>query len=316
MSKISRQLLKLFGLNGSSDNFGQFGSKVAGSPLTTKDVPTIQALDAWLNGLQNAVVSANKAPYLQDMNALFYVAFYQAAYGLQEGIPEWDANTTYYVGSIAKKSGTSELYMSNVDGNTGNALPTRTDNFNWKYVLFGTPPGTIVPFAGPNVPGYQLNNYLLCNGQAVSRAGFPDLFAAIGTVWGIGDGSTTFNVPDLLGLSLFGKSAGGTFGTLGADGGSETHTHTQSPHTHAIGVLSLAHDINLSTSPFSVTSDQYSQGGGRMGTNPTPSGVGTVQEWGQIHAQTQADNTGSATPVIQSASNVPPFAVVNYIIKT
>ena len=54
------------------------------------------------------------------------------------------------------------------------------------------PAGTIVPFAGANIP----TGFLLCNGSAVSRTLYADLFSAIGTVWGTGDGSTTFNLPD------------------------------------------------------------------------------------------------------------------------
>lgn len=47
-----------------------------------------------------------------------------------------------------------------------------------------------------------VGNHLLCDGSAVSRVGFPQLFAAIGTVWGVGDGTTTFNIPNLIGATL------------------------------------------------------------------------------------------------------------------
>jgi hypothetical protein len=47
-----------------------------------------------------------------------------------------------------------------------------------------------------------VNNHLLCDGSAVSRIGFPQLFEAIGTTWGAGDGSTTFNIPDLVTATL------------------------------------------------------------------------------------------------------------------
>lgn len=57
------------------------------------------------------------------------------------------------------------------------------------------PAGSILAFGGEAVP----SNYLLCNGQAVSRTEYPELFAAIGTSWGPGDGGGTFNVPDLRG---------------------------------------------------------------------------------------------------------------------
>lgn len=69
------------------------------------------------------------------------------------------------------------------------------------------PVGTISPFGGSAIP----SGYLLCNGQAVSRTTYADLFAIIGTAYGSGDGSTTFNIPDLReattkGVGLSGKS--------------------------------------------------------------------------------------------------------------
>lgn len=56
-----------------------------------------------------------------------------------------------------------------------------------------SPVGSIIPYGGATVP----NGFLLCKGQAVSRTTYAELFAVIGTAFGSGDGSTTFNVPDL-----------------------------------------------------------------------------------------------------------------------
>lgn len=82
--------------------------------------------------------------------------------------------------------------------------------------------------------------WLLCQGQAVGRATYALLFAAIGTTFGAGDGSTTFNVPDLRGR--FPLGAGGSY-ALGSTGGATTaaglpHTH---PHSHGGGNLAYAH---------------------------------------------------------------------------
>jgi microcystin-dependent protein len=120
--------------------------------------------------------------------------------------------------------------------------------------MLRVPAGCVMPFAGATPP----NGWLLCYGQAVSRTGYSDLFAAIGTTYGAGDGSTTFNLPDLRGRVAAGKddmggSAAGRMtnggsgiggATLGAAGGAETHTLTagQMPsHTHAnaagLGIL-------------------------------------------------------------------------------
>lgn len=78
--------------------------------------------------------------------------------------------------------------------------------------------------------------FLLCDGSAVSRTTYADLFAVIGTTYGAGDGSTTFNVPNLKGRVPVGRDSGQTeFDTLGETGGAKTHTllTAEMPaHTH------------------------------------------------------------------------------------
>lgn len=71
------------------------------------------------------------------------------------------------------------------------------------------PPGTLIDFAGATAP----QGWLMCDGSAISRTEYAALFAAIGTAHGVGDGSTTFNLPDLRGefrrgLDNMGTSAG------------------------------------------------------------------------------------------------------------
>jgi microcystin-dependent protein len=58
------------------------------------------------------------------------------------------------------------------------------------------PPGTVISFAGSTAP----EGWMLCDGAAISRTDYAGLFAAIGTTHGVGDGSTTFNLPNTLGL--------------------------------------------------------------------------------------------------------------------
>ena len=66
------------------------------------------------------------------------------------------------------------------------------------------PPGTVVAWGANNTP----NGYIHCNGAAISRTLYADLFAAIGTTFGGGDGSSTFNVPDLRGEHIRGFDDG------------------------------------------------------------------------------------------------------------
>lgn len=74
--------------------------------------------------------------------------------------------------------------------------------------------GVIIPFAGTSVP----TGYLLCNGAAVSRTDYANLFAAIGTLYGAGDGSTTFNLPDARDRVLQGASGTHSAGSYIAAG--------------------------------------------------------------------------------------------------
>lgn len=108
--------------------------------------------------------------------------------------------------------------------------------------------GTVLPFAGSAAP----NGWLLCYGQAISRTTYATLFTVLGTTYGVGDGSTTFNLPDLRGRVAAGKdnmggsaanrltaASGITGATLGNTGGSETHTLTEAQmpaHVHGSGV--------------------------------------------------------------------------------
>lgn len=71
------------------------------------------------------------------------------------------------------------------------------------------PAGTMVHFAGKSIP----TGWLLCNGAAVSRTTYARLYSAIGTTWGTGDGSTTFNLPNTNGRFLEGTTTTSNVGT-------------------------------------------------------------------------------------------------------
>jgi microcystin-dependent protein len=100
-----------------------------------------------------------------------------------------------------------------------------------------------IPFTGPPaaLPAGMLtmtatntapSGWMLCNGSAVSRTTYADLFTAIGTTYGVGDGSTTFNIPDFRGRVAVGADSSQTeFDALGETGGSKTSVAS---HTHGI----------------------------------------------------------------------------------
>lgn len=111
------------------------------------------------------------------------------------------------------------------------------------------PTGSIMVYAGSSAPA----GYLLCDGDAVSRTTYASLFAVIGENYGAGDGSTTFNLPNLKGRVPVGLDTGDSdFNTLGKDGGSKnvdiSHVHSKGPspttNGNATGTRVLAQGVN------------------------------------------------------------------------
>mgnify|MGYP001602990561 CR=1 FL=1 len=209
----------------------------------------------------------------------------------------------------------------------------------------GLPAGIMFPYAGASVP----SGYLLCDGSAVSRTAYAALFAALGVAWGIGDGLTTFNLPDMRQRMPLGKSPLGTGSVLGSYGGNIDHTHTTPNHTHSLDnhVHSVgAHQHEL---PFAATNVPsrllelvenfpppvpWAPIFGES-SNPFPAGsFGEPVELGTVFPPSSppssnailsnvasgdtgaaAGNTGLGGGAISSTNN-PPFGVVNFIIKT
>lgn len=133
MAKILRKAAKIFGASAGINQIGEFGSLALGTPTTTTDPDVIQSggLSTWTQGWFNAIVGAN-APAIEDMNAFCYVAAYQIAYIMQEGVAEWNTTTTYYIGSIVNSAG--KLFYSLTDTNLNNAVT----NPNFWFQVGGT----------------------------------------------------------------------------------------------------------------------------------------------------------------------------------
>lgn len=106
------------------------------------------------------------------------------------------------------------------------------------------PIGSVVEWYSDYVP----DNWLICNGQAISRTVYSDLFAVLGTKYGSGDGTSTFNLPDMKSRFPVGYNSGDTdFNELGKLGGSKTqstsHTHTIAGHSHTVNAH--RHDFRI-----------------------------------------------------------------------
>lgn len=124
MAKLDRIVARIFGSGAGADQIGVFGSLFAGSEATTTSPATAQSLSNWLTGWFAAAIGGN-APAIEDMNSVCFVLAYQIAYMMQAGVPEYNVDTTYYIGSLAN-DGLGNLYVSIVDDNLAQALTNST----------------------------------------------------------------------------------------------------------------------------------------------------------------------------------------------
>lgn len=130
MAKIPRKTQKIFAENAGSLMLTAFGTAMTNNPNYTTDLDEIQNAN-FQSGWASAITS-DKAPYEEDTNGLFYALTKQIAYILQQGLTiEYDANTTYFKGSIVAviNDTTVNFYISMTDNNLGNNV---TDGVNWQ----------------------------------------------------------------------------------------------------------------------------------------------------------------------------------------
>lgn len=198
-------------------------------------------------------------------------------------IPAQEADTVMVFNKLV--DGKSELHVLDEDGNTAQITSKGR-------ILDIMPAGVILPFGGTVAP----TGYLLCDGAAVSRSTYATLFAAIGTAFGVGDGSTTFNLPAPANKVLRGA---GTI-ALGASGGSDTHDHGAATGSHVLTADEMpTHSHGLKVGGSGSTQALVDTGG--SGTDANTGSVGG----GSGHTHT-----------VSSVSNIPAALGVNHIIKT
>ena len=157
------------------------------------------------------------------------------------------------------------------------------------------PIGMVIPFAGVSPAGY----WIICDGSAISRTTFSALFAQLGTYWGGGDGSTTFNIPNFVNRVPIGYGGGANwgFGTYGGEANHQLSIAELPAHNHTAG----AH--------------QHSY------VNPIGGFVGVTPGSTQIYSPSGTANTSAVDITVNSVgswaphNNMPPYGVLYWLIK-
>ena len=232
----------------------------------------------------NDSINGHSTPITQTMSTAFYTIDFQA--GGKEiafGAPANDPNI--------ETEHPNGLFKCAMDAwHNGNATFNGDATFNGNVTgIKGSLIGEIKAYAGLTIP----SGWLECDGSAISRETYAELFNAIGTLWGDGDGSTTFNLPNLKGKVPVGHDASQTeFDTVGETGGEKAVTlqASQIPaHNHKIPA-----DVFRYINKTSLNA---------KGTN----GVKTFSEDNNLYTN---NNTGGGG----AHNNLQPYAVVKYII--
>lgn len=253
---------------------------------------------------------------------------YKAVAGTPNAVPSApnDSAVTSSVGATNPWVELARVAVSAADTDiiTANITDTRTFVSLSTGVLaphIGAPTGTIYDFAGTTAP----TGHLMCYGQAIDRTTYAALFGVIGTTYGVGDGSTTFNLPDCRGRVSAGKdNMGGTSANrltaydaprgidgdiLGQVGGAETHqltTYELASHAHGVYDPGHSHGMpNYYNTPGNIANNRASLAAGSAISNGNTPVYGSGTGIG-IYAE------GGNGP----HNNIQPTIIFNKIIKT
>ena len=210
----------------------------------------------------------------------------------------------YYYDSASTATADGEAVLSATGmGGTGRFLQQYSNYntlVNLPIIPAAIPSGAMLMWGTASAP----SGWLLCDGTAVSRTGGnATLFGVIGTTFGAGDGSTTFNLPDYRQKFPLGKAASGTGSTLAGTGGSIDHVHSVDPASTSTS-SDGSHNHGGATGTPSSTVAATNLTGSAASTNHTHS-IST--DGAHTHTvDIAAFNSGTANP---------PFLAINYIIK-
>jgi microcystin-dependent protein len=187
-----------------------------------------------------------------------------------------------------------------------------TTSLDYKMRI-NNPVGEITLWATSTAP----TGWLIADGSAISRSTYSDLFAVLSTTYGVGDGSTTFNLPNLKGKVPVGRDSSQVeFDTVGETGGSKTSalTSTNLPaHTHTVdsNTLDVLYNAGSYTTGYITGRDANNDGVIDGTSNTFGIAVGSATD----HTHTIATSGGNGTATGNTFSNLAPYIVLNYIIR-
>lgn len=187
------------------------------------------------------------------------------------------------------------------------------------------PTGTVLPFAGSTAP----QGWLLCDGSAINRTTYATLFAVTSTTYGTGDGSTTFNLPDMRGVFPRGQGTNGTAnyggvtghtpagGALATKGGQKTAKNGISAAASSVSGSAVSggidHNHYISDA---ITAVNTGSGGfnwvGTLGTFYKAGYSGGASAYNHTHGLSA---TAAAQTITGDAETTPASLALNYIIK-
>jgi microcystin-dependent protein len=285
---------------GMTFSFGPQGERAivrnTGASLTTLD--QLSSISTAVQGLettaqQQATQLDNLASQLGNSWAFNYLTALKRAI-IPHGL-DASKETSPKAGSVYSADDTGKFYVCYVDGTwvQVGAVATETS-------------GVVKSFAGAiaAIPA----GYLLCNGVAISRTTYAALFTAIGVIWGVGDGSTTFNIPDLRDKFIQGA---GTSWNPGDAGGYVNHTHSAHGITQPVMAnhsVSAHHHDQHSYGRFYDAESPYGQLAVTLPAQHSDDGAQTLTH----SLSTNVDLTNNHT----TDYHIPPFAALAFIIKT
>lgn len=197
--------------------------------------------------------------------------------------------------------GTSVAPVSAVPlGTAGQFLQATGTGVQWADNSAALPVGMVIDYAGTSAP----SGWLFADGSAISRTTFATLFGTIGTVYGSGDGSTTFNIPDLRGRITAGRD------NMGGSAASRITTAGSSIDGTSLGAAGGAQNIAIAQANLPAVGVTFTAGAGTLGAAAAPGSFTT--DCASAPTVNSTSNLGSGTAL----NKMPPAIILNKIIKT